>query len=109
MAPKKKSREELIRGGYCPLCSKCTRETADGFPGCSLFACRKCGTLLLAVRNRESDTFVDVTGRWDEISDWYSQRREEFDRVVSDLEEQLSQDVFAILTIFDACPWFNFG
>jgi Zn ribbon nucleic-acid-binding protein len=99
---KKKSREELIAGGYCPTCSKCTASSAvsSGISGCPLYECRKCGTLLLEV-SRYNDYlphFVDVTEHWEEIWDWYAKRREEISRQISELEMQLAAELPGMLS-----------
>jgi|SRR5580704_10537900 hypothetical protein len=100
---RKKSREELIAGGYCPLCSKCVASAAvpSGIKGCPLYECRRCGTLLLEVsqsNNHLLPRFVDVTEKWEEIWDWYSKRRGEIDGQIRELETQLSTEMDGVLS-----------
>ena len=94
---KKKSREELIAGGYCPLCSKCTRGLyLLGIPnGYMLYECQKCGTLLLQISCGLDDNdndycrYFDVTENYGEIDAWHERRRREFNEQVGDLEMEL--------------------
>jgi hypothetical protein len=93
-AAKKRTRDELIAGGYCPVCSKCTASVVGGLLYCgSLYACRKCDTLLLGLVHNNEEEFFEVTGYWKEIRDWYDARREEIDSQLSQLEMQLLTDV----------------
>jgi hypothetical protein len=104
---KKRRREELIAGGYCPVCSKCMGEVAGGLEGCGLYACQKCGTLLLEMSCLSSNpeifgryngpTFVDVTGHWQEIRDWYNTRLNEIRTEASRLEIELLAELPGVI------------
>jgi hypothetical protein len=107
MAPaKKRTREELIAGGYCPVCSKCTASLGGGLRHCgALYGCRRCGTLLLELNYAYDDPtfsilphFVDVTEHWPEIRDWYDKRREEIEAHTSELEMRLLAEVPGVIT-----------
>jgi hypothetical protein len=98
----KRTREELIAGGYCPLCGKCTASLGDGLKYCgSLYGCRKCGTLFLELgrsENPEIPHFIDVTNHWNEIQEWYRKRREEMEAAMSELEMELLAEVPGAIT-----------
>ncbi len=102
---KRKTKEELIAGGYCPLCSKAVASADGGFDGCVLYECRRCGTLLLDVTHLSSNfaecadwpMYVDVTKDWEAISDWYYTRSAEIERQTSELQAQLFADIPAMI------------
>jgi hypothetical protein len=84
-----------------------------------MYQCRRCGTLLLAVyrpddkpdlRDKDRQQFYDgggnpipydeerlvfdVTGRWEEIRDWFVPRRDEADVKQAELSEKFEADKY---------------
>jgi hypothetical protein len=74
MAYKKKSREELISNGFCPICSRCTGQ-ADTFERLVLHSCSACGFLMADLSGRYEGPFVEITAeQWEEIQRPYRNR-----------------------------------
>ncbi len=132
----RKTREELIASGYCPNCSKCAAFLFEMERSATVYQCRRCGTLLLAVYRpddspdprkakdrqqffddggdpilyNEERVIFDVTGRWDEIRDWFVSRRVEteakqaeladkFEAEKYDLERKLRADLCRVASV----------
>ena len=116
----RKTREELIASGYCPSCSKCAASLFEMERSATVYQCRRCGTLLLAVyrpdekpdlRNdkdrqqfcddggnpipyNEERVIFDVTGHWDEIRDLFIPRRVETEVRQAELAEKFEADKY---------------
>jgi Zn ribbon nucleic-acid-binding protein len=116
----RKTREELIASGYCPNCSKCAAFLFEMERSATMYQCRRCGTLLLAVYRPEDKPdlrddkdrqqsydgggnpipydeerlIFDVTGRWEEIRNWFIPRRDETDAKQSELSEKFEADKY---------------
>lgn len=116
----RKTREELIASGYCPNCSKCAALLFEMECSATVYQCRRCGTLLLAVYRpddkpdlrddedrqqfydcggnpipyNEERIVFDVTGRWDEIRDWFFPRRDETNARQAELSEKFKADKY---------------
>jgi hypothetical protein len=112
---KKLTRDELIGHGCCPDCSKYPGQSTGGRIG-MLYACSRCGTLLLEftdIRNNPEvfghhnlPNFVDVTEYWDEIKNRYDNRLEEIRDQADQLEIQLQLETLELIKskIADAGP-----
>lgn len=135
-SPKRKTRDELIQTGFCPSCSKYVAFLFKMESSGTMFHCRKCGTLLLEVYRpedrpdlrppaerqqffdnggnpipyQEERMVFDVTGRWDEIRDWFVPRRDDIDVKQAeladkykaekyDLERQLRSEMCRMLSV----------
>ena len=111
---KKRTREELIEGGYCTVCSKCMGQLPDeeGVGGCYLYVCHRCKTLQLelasfhggnpALARPDVPYRFEVTEHYEAIRDWYNNRREQVESQISELQIQLLKEVPDAITAIAA-------
>jgi len=58
MVRRKRTRDELISNGFCPSCSKSTKQV-DGFERYTLYACERCG--FFAIESNHNGSFNEIS------------------------------------------------